>query len=135
MSTFINLAEVIYPVGSIYESTSSVSPATIFGGTWSAISGRMLIGANSTYAIKSTGGEATHTLTDNEMPEHNHGMRLKYADNSGSNAGHTSYWGNYRSSTFQTDMAGGGSAQQSPTILWSLYMGKNSLALIPEKVM
>lgn len=122
MSTFINLAEVIYPVGSIYESTSSVSPATIFGGTWSAISGRMLIGANSTYAIKSTGGEATHTLTDDEMPEHSHGMRLKYADNGGSNAGHTSYWGNYRSSTFHTDTAGGGAAHNNLPPYYGVYI-------------
>lgn len=49
-----------YPVGSIYMSVSSTSPATLFGGTWSALGGRVLIGADGTYAAGATGGTATH---------------------------------------------------------------------------
>jgi phage minor structural protein len=40
-STYLKLTDVLsktYPVGSIYMSNSSTSPATLFGGTWSAIS-------------------------------------------------------------------------------------------------
>lgn len=37
MSTFINLLEVVYPVGSYYLTTSSISPAASFGGTWSCV--------------------------------------------------------------------------------------------------
>lgn len=33
-----NLADLIYPVGSIYASTSSANPSTIFGGTWEQLS-------------------------------------------------------------------------------------------------
>lgn len=63
-----------YPVGAIYMSLVSTSPATLFGGTWEALDeGRVLIGANSTYEAGSTGGEATHTLTAGEMPSHKHG--------------------------------------------------------------
>ena len=62
-----------YPVGAIYMSLISTSPATLFGGTWEALDdGRVLIGANSTYEAGSTGGEATHTLTVNEMQSHSH---------------------------------------------------------------
>lgn len=35
--------------------------------------GRTAIGANTTYALGASGGEATHTLTYNEMPAHQHG--------------------------------------------------------------
>lgn len=62
-----------YPVGSIYMSTNSTSPATLFGGTWEALDeGRVLIGCNSTYPAGSTGGKFTHTLTIDEMPAHTH---------------------------------------------------------------
>ncbi len=35
--------------------------------------GRTAIGANTTYVLGASGGEATHTLTYNEMPAHAHG--------------------------------------------------------------
>lgn len=34
---YVNLGQVIYPVGAIFASTSSTSPSSIFGGTWSQI--------------------------------------------------------------------------------------------------
>lgn len=67
-----NIADVIYPVGSIYMSANNVNPSTLFGGTWQALSGRFLLGADSTYAAGSTGGSATKTLTTNELPAHTH---------------------------------------------------------------
>lgn len=69
------LGNLIYPVGSIYMSVNSTSPAILFGGTWEAIGGRFLLGADTTYSAGSTGGEETHTLTINEMPSHSHGIR------------------------------------------------------------
>ena len=74
MSSFVNLMDIVYPVGSIYHTTDSTSPATRFGGTWSAITSQFLIGADDAYSAGSTGGEATHTLSVSEMPSHNHGM-------------------------------------------------------------
>lgn len=69
------ILEAVYPVGSIYMSVNSTSPATLFGGTWKAIQGKFLLGAyGNTYKAGSTGGEATHTLTAAEMPEHAHYM-------------------------------------------------------------
>ncbi len=67
----------IYPVGSIYMSMSATNPHDLFGvGTWERISqGRMLLGADdSGYKAGATGGEATHTLSVNEMPAHSHGI-------------------------------------------------------------
>ena len=71
---FVNSHE--HPVGSVYITiSSSFNPADQWGGTWSKIAkGQCLIQAGGTYALGSTGGETTHTLTVNEMPSHDHGL-------------------------------------------------------------
>ena len=72
-STQMNaIANIIYPVGSIYMSMSSTSPQTLFGGVWEQLKDRFLLGVGDTYNNGATGGEATHTLTENEMPSHTH---------------------------------------------------------------
>lgn len=68
MSNFVNLMDIVYPVGSIYQSMNATSPASSIGGTWTQLK-TFLYGANT---AKQTGGEATHTLTVNEMPSHAH---------------------------------------------------------------
>lgn len=62
----------VYPVGSVYISTSPTSPAELFGGSWTQLTDRFLLGAGSTYSAGQTGGSATHTLTIEEMPKHRH---------------------------------------------------------------
>ena len=62
----------VYPVGSIYMSVNSTSPASLFGGTWEQIKDRFLLASGSSYSAGSIGGEATHTLTTAEMPVHYH---------------------------------------------------------------
>ena len=69
----LQVLQAVYPVGSIYCSYGSTSPATLFGfGSWTKIEGRFLLGANATYGLGSTGGAATVTLTVNQIPAHNH---------------------------------------------------------------
>jgi len=77
---------VMYPVGSIYSNVAvSTNPATLFGfGTWVAITGRMVIGLDSSNTaidtVGETGGSAdavvvshTHTATVTD-PGHTHGV-------------------------------------------------------------
>ena len=64
-----------YPVGAIYISTDATSPAGLFGGTWEQIKDTFFLAAGDTYAAGSTGGEATHTLSENEMPSHYHSIQ------------------------------------------------------------
>ena len=64
----------VYPVGSIYMSVNSTNPKTLFGGTWVQIKDRFLLAAGTTYKAGATGGEAAHTLTESEMPSHNHAV-------------------------------------------------------------
>lgn len=67
-----NILSKVYPVGSIYMSLSSTDPKTLFGGTWERLKDRFLLAAGDRYSAGATGGEATHTLTKDEMPSHNH---------------------------------------------------------------
>ena len=68
MSNFVNLLDIIYPVGSIYQSMDATSPVDFIGGTWTKIK-TFLYGADT---ANQTGGEAEHTLTIDEMPNHHH---------------------------------------------------------------
>ena len=62
----------VYPIGSIYISVNSTSPASLFGGSWELIQSKFLLGTDDLANIGDTGGEATHVLTKQEMPSHNH---------------------------------------------------------------
>ena len=62
------------PIGSIYLSVNNTNPSTYFGGTWVQIKDRFLLCCGNTYSAGSTGGEATHKLTTNEMPSHGHDL-------------------------------------------------------------
>ena len=54
--------KTLYPVGSCYFSTNSTSPATLFGGTWEALSGYVKI-VPSTTAYGTGGSSTTSTVT------------------------------------------------------------------------
>lgn len=101
------LAEImldLYPVGAVYISVNSTSPASLFGGTWEQIEDRFLLAAGSTYAAGSTGGEATHTLKESELPN----ITGTVTSGSGAGGGSTSTgYGNFRSVTgvFTTSLA------------------------------
>ncbi len=66
----------IYPVGSIYLSANSTSPASLFGGTWEQLKDTFLLAAGDSYTAGDMGGETEHTLTVDEMPSHDHYIGL-----------------------------------------------------------
>lgn len=68
----MDIFKEVYPVGSIYITTEAGNPATRFGGTWVQIKDTFLLAAGDTYTKGSTGGEAEHLLTSEEMPVHTH---------------------------------------------------------------
>ena len=66
-----------HPVGSLFETTVSTNPGTLYGGTWAAWGGgRTPVGVNtadtSFNTVEKTGGEKAHTLTVGETPSHSH---------------------------------------------------------------
>ena len=78
VSQLASVIDSIYPVGSIYMTLDTLDPNTQWAGTtWVRLEDRFLLGASSTYAANSQGGEATHTLTVQEMPSHTHSVRGK----------------------------------------------------------
>lgn len=80
--------KLIYPVGSIYLSTSTTNPSTYFGGTWEQVAKEQyLIGYNASNAWFNRPGQNkgsssgpgswntnNHTLTINEIPSHQHAI-------------------------------------------------------------
>ena len=78
INTNTDLLNLIYPIGSVYMSFNNVSPATFFGGTWEQIKDKFLLAVGDTYTAGQSGGEATHKLIINEMPNHAHIEVLAY---------------------------------------------------------
>lgn len=134
------LGNRIYPVGSIYMSTNSISPASMFGGRWERIKNAFLFGANDsgTYGPGSRGGEEAHTLSTNEMPSHAHapektagpgaggfavvvGDTSLGADQATANSSAAYSWVNVQ---HYTGKAGGGVAHNNMPPYLSVYMWK-----------
>lgn len=65
--------QAVYPVGSIIINESPTNPSETFGfGTWERIQGQFIFGADATHALNTTGGVENTTLTQDNMPSHNH---------------------------------------------------------------
>lgn len=128
LSTLI--LESVYPVGSIYMSVNSTSPATLFGGTWKAIQGKFLLGADgNAYKAGNTGGEAAHTLTEREMPSHKHSIwfpndggeqsaEIGYPDTGSKNT--------YYAEASKTSGTGGGAAHNNMPPYLAVYIWKRT---------
>ena len=133
-ANFAKIMNSIYPIGSIYISTSSTSPATIFGGTWEAIEGRFLLSAGTiaedgttyTYTAGTTGGEATHALTVNEMPRHAHDLSARNAGVEQAGAGYHPAWVFDRGYTVSvySEYTGGGQAHENMPPYLVVYVWK-----------
>lgn len=75
--------DIVHPVGSIWETTTTDDPNTLWAGTtWVKMdAGRVLVAAGSytesgttyTYNLGDTGGEAKHQLSTDELANHSHG--------------------------------------------------------------
>ena len=136
----------LHPVGSIYMSADSTSPASLFGGEWEQINGCFLIGTGApennndgnspgsyNYAAEEKGGEAQHTLTNIEMPTHSHEMIMVNNDTTykivyGGNGNITTKAGtiNYTSESgmyeLTTGNAGSGQAHNNMPPYLAVYM-------------
>jgi hypothetical protein len=124
------LLNYIYPVGSIYMSVNSTSPANLFGGTWVQLKDRFLLGVGDTYSNGATGGAATHTLSVTEIPAHNHSYGVYDASSGTSLAiNHmAAYCGKVNSTGWgsHTLYTGGGSAHNNMPPYLAVYMWKRT---------
>ena len=67
------LLNFCYPIGSLYWSSKSTNPASLFGGTWVQIKDRFVLACGDTYkTVGATGGASSVTLSVSNMPSHSH---------------------------------------------------------------
>ena len=99
------LADIIYPVGSIYMSVNNTNPSTYYGGTWEQIKDRFLLACGNTYSNGATGGEASHTLTANELPNSVTVRENRQVNGAGNTDWHQpiSGWANYENGYGQSN--------------------------------
>ena len=113
---------MVYPVGSIYISVNSTSPASLFGGTWEILNDVFLLAAGSYADAGTFGGEAAHTLTVDEMPAHSHSVPNMSGYDTGTE------WvgqnGTAAPQTRSTDINGGGAAHNNMPPYLAVYMWK-----------
>ena len=113
---------MVYPVGSIYISVNSTSPASLFGGTWEILNDVFLLAAGSYANAGTFGGEAEHTLTVDEMPAHSHSIpNMPGYDTGTAWVGQN---GTAASQTRSTDINGGGAAHYNMPPYLAVYMWK-----------
>lgn len=117
-----------YPVGSIYVSYSSTSPASIYGGSWEQITNRFLLGAGDTYTAGTTGGASTVSLSaSTTMRSHRHSFSGARATSGGSNYSYLVIRGNANSGgDITSSYTGSGSAHQNMPAHMNIYMWKRT---------
>lgn len=119
------IVDLVYPVGSIYMSVNGTDPGTLFGGTWERLEDRFLLGAGSNYTAGTTGGEAQHTLTVNEMPSHRHEI-LASTQGTAFGSAYINPSNGSRNSTDQTELNGGGQPHNNMPPYIVVYMWKRT---------
>ena len=136
MMAYINILEVVYPIGAMYLSIQNISPAEIIGGTWSKIEGQYLIGADDTYEVSSTGGTRDYTLTTNNMPSHYHTTWWKRTNITINSSGNTHVVVNQTntgasgpSAGYMTSSGGGAAFYNYAPLLRCQYLGQNGVIL------
>lgn len=87
--TIKEVIDIVHPVGSIWETTTTDDPNVLWAGTtWVKMdAGRVLVSAGTyaendttyTYNLGDKGGEAKHQITIEELTEHSHAVSISYA--------------------------------------------------------
>lgn len=118
----------IYPVGAIYMSASSTSPASLFGGTWEQIQNRFLLAAGSSYTAGKTGGASKVTLTKEQMPKHTHKVKYTGGNANGIYGGQpgTSVSADFDYNDLIIDYEGGGKAHNNMPPYLVVYIWKRT---------
>ena len=89
---------------------------------------RFIVGAGSTYKVKDTGGEATHKLTTNEIPSHNHGFTGTSHSHTGSLSGATAASAGSHTHTMSENLTAASSGSHTHTINTAIVSGSKIVA-------
>ena len=115
-----------YPVGSIYMSVVETNPAELFGGTWEALPGRVLVGAGVSdfdinYVAGTRGGSRARTLTSSNIPKHTHTVEIK----------NTAATHNHRNGVYDEGPAGNGPLSSNYGAI-KMYPTKNQAVMAAD---
>ena len=116
-ATWEEIQLVSFPVGAIYMSYTSTSPASFIGGSWTQIQERFLLAAGGEYDAGDTGGETEHTLTVNEMPSHTHQAKMSMRRFATQNVGDGAYISGTGYNINMTATGGGAAHNNMPPYL------------------
>ena len=72
MPNFVNLLDIIYPVGSMYFSATDISPASSIGGTWEQIKDTVLAASGESYTGPADKYDGKKYILCQQMPFHTH---------------------------------------------------------------
>lgn len=92
MSNFVNLLDIVYPVGSMYFSVNNVSPASSVGGTWEQIKDAVLSASGDSYSTTVDTFGGNKAITVNQMPAHKHDMNYSLSGTNLSIPSNTGNW-------------------------------------------
>ena len=76
MSNFVNLLDIIYPIGSMYFSVTDISPASSVGGTWEQIKDTVLAASGDSYAGSADKYDGKKYILCQQMPFHTHELNI-----------------------------------------------------------
>ena len=104
---WVNLLDIVYPVGSLYFTNNDTSPAAIVGGSWAKIEEAAIRSSDTVGYV----GADEHAITIDEMPSHRHSIDMYLHNHNGPNRScHRTQWTDQRDAGDKslTNMAGGG---------------------------
>lgn len=139
--SWVNLLDIVYPIGAVYFSRNSTSPASIIGGSWTQIQGAVL-GAIGESISNGYGGDKTISI--DQMPKHKHSVKwsnnpddekaveLNHQDYPSRHFdyGKVSRWASQVESRVASQglvVLPTGGARIFPLLLWSLHLVQNCL--------
>lgn len=108
--------DLIYPIGSLYLTTSTISPSVLFGGTWERIKNDAYLKIATGDSAGTLGGTSSnHKIPVSSMPAHNHtgtagSVVIDVGKTDSAFGWHTSTTAGYRANAGTLTNTGGGQA-------------------------
>ena len=118
---WVNLLDVVYPVGSLYFTNNTTSPAAIIGGSWTKIEEAAIRSGDTVGYV----GADEHAITVDEMPSHRHDIDIYLHKYNGTVTGcHRTQWTDSRDATGKalTNVTGGGQAMSLVQRSYNCYI-------------
>ena len=134
-----DMLDEMYPVGSIYFSTSITTASDIskkFGGTWEAYgTGKTLVGVDTSNTnfntVSKTGGSSTTTLTTSNLPSHNHSIPSLSGTAAATGSGYKiGYGSSTRSVSAWSGSHSHGLGGSNGYVLYNIVYGNGNYALL-----